>query len=388
MKREAQIALVQELLDHLDARSTAHSESMVRNEVSAYTDKARWRQEQKILFGALPVFMGLSCLLPKVGDFRVESIGALAILLVRDRDHGIKAFANVCRHRGAPVAEGCGNARAFVCPYHGWSYGLDGRLLSITDEAGFPGLDRGAHHLVPLPAGEKYGLIYVRPQPAAAGENAALDVETVVAGLGAELEPFALSSYSHFRSESLTAPINWKFAIDTFLEAYHVGFLHKNTVAPIFFGNLAGARSFGQNCRMSALRKSAREMRSKPQAEWDALKHCIVLYTLFPNTVLIYQADHVETWRVFPSRTRVDECTVTFSLYTPQPAVEEKAQRYWLSNFDLAMRTVRDEDFTLGASIQQGFFSGAQDHITYGRNEPALIHFHQSLRQALGLAPL
>ena len=111
MKREAQIALVQELLDHLDARSTAHSETMVRNPVAAYTDEGRWRQEQKILFGDLPLFMGLSGLLPKAGDFRVEHVGALPVLLVRDRDHTLKAFANICRHRGAPVAAGCGNAR-------------------------------------------------------------------------------------------------------------------------------------------------------------------------------------------------------------------------------------------------------------------------------------
>jgi|SRR5437870_13518639 len=71
--------------------------------------------------------------------------------------------------------------------------------------------------------------------------------------------------------------------------------------------------------------------------------------------------------------------------YVPEAPATEKARQHWAANMQLAMDAVAAEDFPLGEGIQRGFRSGAQDHVTYGRNEPALIHFHRSLRRALGL---
>src|SRR5207248_2577651 len=73
----------------------------------------------------------------------------------------LRAFANVCRHRGARVVDGCGSGkRALSCPYHGWTYGLDGGLVDVPGEEGFAGLSREEHSLRPLPVAEKYGLVW------------------------------------------------------------------------------------------------------------------------------------------------------------------------------------------------------------------------------------
>ncbi|MGE0153442.1 MAG: aromatic ring-hydroxylating dioxygenase subunit alpha [Reyranellaceae bacterium] len=391
MKREAQVALLRELFGYFDARATAQAERVMRNPVAAYTDVARWQQERRILFGGEhPLFVGLSCLLPNIGDYRVETIDRLPVLLTRDRDGSVKAFANICSHRGAPVAQGEGNARAFVCPYHGWCYGTDGRLLSISDERAFPGLRREELHLKRLPAGEKHGMIFVQPRLLRDGEAAAIDVDAHLAGMQEELAPFEFGRYSHFRSVRFPVAMNWKFVIDTFLESYHIAFLHKQTVAPIFHSNLSGAKGYDLHCRMTALRKAATDLRGRPDAEWGEtpLKHAIVLYTLFPSSMFIFQADHVETWRVLPSTEKPDECLVDFGFYIPEPAQDDKAARYWTKNFELAVKTVQAEDFTIGAQMQQAFHSGAQEHVYYGRNEAALIHFHASVRRALGLPAL
>ena len=365
MKRENQVAVLRELFGYLDSRTTAQAADMMRNPVAAYTDEARWRDERSTLFGgAHPLFMGLSCLLPNPGDFRTETIDRLPVLLTRDRDGSLKAFANVCSHRGAPVAQG--------------------------DEGAFPGLEGERMHPKRLVAGEKHGMIFVAPRVVAAGSDAALDVDAHLGGMQEELAPFGFDRYHHFRNERFPVAMNWKFVIDTFLEGYHISFLHKNTVAPIFHGNLSGAASYGLHGRMTALRKAANELRKLPDAEWGEtpLKHAIVLYTLFPSTMFIFQADHVETWRVTPSAERVDRCDVEFGFYVPEPPDTEKAVAYWNKNFDLAVRTVQTEDFALGEQMQQAFFSGVQKEVIYGRNEPALIHFHASVRKALGLAPL
>ena len=173
-------------------------------------------------------------------------------------------------------------------------------------------------------------------------------------------------------------------AVDTFLEAYHLAALHEESVAPIFVGNLCAADRFGPHHRMIAVRRSFAALRDSAEAERDFLRHTIELYTLFPNAVFIHQADHVELWRMFPGPTP-DECTVHLSLYVPEPPATEKARQHWAANLQLAVDAVDREDFRLGEGIQRGFRSGAQDHVTYGRNEPALIHFHRSLRRTLGL---
>src|SRR5262249_10585111 len=116
----------------------------------------------------------------------------------------------------------------------------------------------------------------------------------------------------------------------------------------------------------------------------DSHRHSIELYTLFPNTVFVYQADHLEVWRMFPGD-RPDRCTVHLALYVPEPAVTQTARRHWTANLQLAIDAVDTEDFRLGEGIQRGFGSGAQDHVPYGRNAPALIHVHRSLRRALGV---
>ena len=88
---------------------------------------------------------------------------------------------------------------------------------------------------------------------------------------------------------------------------------------------------------------------------------------------------------MFPDAEREDACSVHLSLYIPEPVSGEKARKHWDANLKIALDAVDGEDFRLGEGIQRGFSSGAQDHVTFGRNEPALIHFHQSLRRALGL---
>lgn len=79
-----------------------------------------------------------------------------------------------------------------------------------------------------------------------------------------------------------------------------------------------------------------------------------------------------------------DSCRMVVSMFTPQPARTESARRHWDNNLNLLMKTVLDEDFPVGASIQSNFHSGAQEHVIYGCNEPALAYYHQTLREALG----
>ena len=235
------------------------------------------------------------------------------------------------------------------------------------------------HGLRELPAVEKYGLIWVRPSP-----GAQLDVDAQLEGLAPELENYGFDGYHHYETRILEHKMNWKIVIDTFLEPYHFAALHATTVGPIFFPNLCLFHPYGRNLREVLPRRSLKQLRDQPETDWNLIKHTAIVYILFPNTVLVMQADHVEIWRVYPRRDRVDECVMYLEFYIPEPATTESARGHWDRNMDLTVRTVVEEDFPIGEGIQAGIGSGALDKVVYGRNEPALAHFQKSVTAALG----
>jgi hypothetical protein len=109
------------------------------------------------------------------------------------------------------------------------------------------------------------------------------------------------------------------------------------------------------------------------------------VYALFPNTLFVTQGDHVEVHRVFPAEGRTDRAVMETAFYIPKAPTTDEERQHWDANFDLVIKVVLTEDFPAGRSMQLGFASGAQSHVVYGRNEPAMIHYHQSMRRALGL---
>ncbi|MGE5270069.1 MAG: aromatic ring-hydroxylating oxygenase subunit alpha, partial [Thiohalocapsa sp.] len=310
MRRAEQIAEARKLLAHLDNRTTDLADGVYRNPVGDYTSDEQAAQERAAFFRDGPINVGLSALLPQPGDWLTHDWTGVPILLVRRPDNTLAAFLNVCRHRGARVVDGCGHAaRDFACPYHGWTYGLDGALIARPEEAAFgAAAERATHGLRPLPVVEKYGMIWVGARP-----GLLLDVDGLLDGVADDLAAYNLASYHHYETRTLTRAMNWKLAIDTFGETYHLRHLHPDTVSPLFHTNRATFSAFGRNHRMIAARRTLDELRGQPEAEWDLFLHTGVVYVLFPNTVFIFQRDHVETWHVFPGDTP-DSCAMYASL--------------------------------------------------------------------------
>ncbi len=118
MSRQDQIDLLKRLMHYVETRTTAMADSPWRNEVSVYTDAERLAEEQRVLFRKHPLVMGFASDWPEAGSFSTDDHAGLPILVARGRDSRLRAFLNVCRHRGAKVAQGCGKARLFSCPYH------------------------------------------------------------------------------------------------------------------------------------------------------------------------------------------------------------------------------------------------------------------------------
>lgn len=354
----------------------------VKNPAAAYTDPARFAAERELLFERRPQMVALSCELPTPGSYLTVDLGRIPALIVRQRDGGLKGFVNACRHRGAPVVEGQGETAGpprprFSCPYHGWVYELDGALAARPyAEPAFDDVPKADCGLLPISVAEGYGLIFAQGR---GGEG--LTADGALCGAESELAGYSLETCVHVESRIHEWDFNWKLVLDTFTEAYHIRFLHRQSIAPAYLSDLSLFDSFGPHPRMIGLLKTALAELEKPEEEWRLLPHGTTQYIFMPSGLITWQRDHVELWRVTPlspNRTRVRT-----SLYAPTEPTTEKAQRYWKKNLDALIDVTSREDFTLMAEIQKRLESGALPELIYGRNEPSLIHLHRSIDQAL-----
>jgi len=381
MLHAEQVAQTKRFLGYIDAGVTTMAPGVYRNPVSDYISEEQASAERDVLFLNRPLVLAASAELPGPNTFLTHDISGQPILLTRDGDGVAHAFLNVCRHRGARVAEGCGTANRFVCPYHAWTFAADGRLVARPDEASFIDADRASHGLTELPLAERYGLIFVRQSP-----GAPIDVDATLGGLAPELANYGLERFTHFQSNDLEWGLNWKLGIDTFLESYHFSVLHNKSIHPIFHPNLGAFDGFGENLRLMFARRTLGDMAQQPESDWNLPRHIAGVYVLFPNTVLVWQGEHAELWRAFPNGP--DRVTFRLTLLIPEPVSSDSEKRHWDKNLALLLKTVEEEDFPVGEGIQHGFRSGAQPHIVFGRNEPALQHFHRAVRSALDLPPV
>ena len=378
MKRDVQIRQGRRLLALKEAATTELADRVVYQSAADYIDPAMAERERSHLFRRLPLLLGLSCDLPRPGDYLCDDFSGIPILVRRRRDGSVAAFRNICRHRGARLLSGRGSAPdRLACPYHAWTYSAEsGALLVVPFEQGFEGLDVACMGLAPLPVWEAHGMIFVAP-----ASTIRLDPDAFLGELADDLAGFDLARYHHFETRVLEQPLNWKLVVDTFLETYHLNMLHRRTIAPILHGNLNTFTPLGLHLRMIAARRTIDRLREEPEATWDLVRHTAMVYVVFPNTVFVMQGDHVETWRVFPGATP-DASRMHVSLYTPAPVATESARRHWCKNMELLMATVLEEDFPLATDMQRDF-AIRDEPLVFGRNEPALQHFHRMLHDTL-----
>ncbi len=378
MQHEQQVKVAERLFEYIDDKTTASADAVYAQPVIEYTDPDTARRELEAFFRRRPQCVGLSGLLAEPGTYTTHDLSGLPLLLTRDQDGNFHAFLNVCRHRGARVAEGCGKQRTFVCPYHAWTYALDGALKTRPEEAAFRAVPKDQHGLTELSAVEQDGLLWVMPEP-----GAGLDIAHHLGQLAPEIAGFQLHDFHYYGARDMRRRMNWKLVVDTFLESYHFCVLHKDSICSIFYDNLTTFDNWGDHFRIVAARRTIEQMRSLPSDQWDLLPHMVGIYVLFPNTILVWQLDHIELWQIQPGEDAPDETTIHLELYTPYPTVSESARRHWENNLDLVVHVVENEDFPVGEGIQNGFYTGAQDHIVFGQNEPALAFFHRNVTRAL-----
>lgn len=366
-----QLALAQMLADGGRRREAA----ITHVDAAAYTDPARHLAEQARIFARVPLVIAPSALVAEPGTAVPHDGFGKPLLVTRGKQGQAHVFLNVCQHRGTRLVEGsepvC--ASRLVCPYHAWSYALDGRLIGLPRPDTFPGIDKDALAHKRLPTRDAGGLIWFSFDEAA--DFAEADA------LGADFDAFGLSHMHLFRRRTHDVAANWKLIMDAFLESYHVARLHAATIGPFFKDGVASADTIGPHQR-SAVGREVDEAAVRA-ADWPTLRSAITYtYQMFPGTVLIVSPDYVNLMVLMPQSH--DRVLVEDFMLIPEPPATDKARHHWEKSWNLLDGGVfASEDFRAAALGQQGLASGAVKQVTLGTLEAGIRQFHDQVERFL-----
>jgi len=320
--------------------------------------------------------------LRRPGDFIVREIDSCkaSVLIVRGKDDVIRAFHNVCPHRGTLLVSGRreGNAPVFTCRYHGWTFERDGALRAAPDFETF-GLDKADCGLQPISVESHAGLIFINldPQPR----------QTLAEHLGPawdSLPHHAAATATHFSEYVYEIEGNWKLVYDNFQETYHLRFIHPRTVGAStspegnFFGYAETFATFGPHRAMllpvnpehrpapTAARGFGKVMEAAMEREADMgpwLRHYLCM---FPDTYLLLGRANPFTHTIVPiSETRTRGFVRLYWNGSDANATERFAREFAM----VATRDIHSEDVSVIEDGQRGILSRAFDRINFQRNE-------------------
>lgn len=364
-------SIIRRILDHEANGTTDMLPSVMDNPITHYTDPEQLRQEIDVLFRNFPLAIAHRSELAEPGDFVTHDDTGMPILVTRTDEGDVKAFLNVCRHRGARLeGEPCGNARRFTCPYHAWTYDLGGKLRGMPQPVGFDSIDRDDHGLVELPAWERFGLVWVVPSP----QEDEIDIDAWLEPMAEQLTGLDLGSLRVFNKWALYKDMSWRLALEGFHESYHFCSAHRDTACSNYLDNQSVWDNYGPHVRHSVPLPHITKLRDQPEEDWEYRPYFMTQNYLFPANFVQAQTDHVYIHTIIP--TGPGTCAFHCTMLVPDADSTDRGDRYWQANHDV-VRVVFDEDFTIGEGIQKGLGTGANDHFVFGSFECGL-HFGQT----------
>ena len=350
-----------------------------------YHEQAFYDLEMEHLWRKTWVVAGHVSQLPQEGAFITFSHLGVSVVIVRDKAGEVRAFHNVCRHRGAPlVLDDSGRIPRFVCPYHSWSYALDGTVLAVTCKEDFTPETRG-RDLLPVHCGVWNGMIFIN-----LAAEPAMTLADHMRPLDGQIAGFPLDKLTVKRTRRVFADCNWKAMLDNFYEGYHVATIHQETVAAWLDTKAMAVDIFrnGHN-RMCTTRKvfariaDGDAMPIVPEFA-DVFRDHTVGVATFPNNQAAVEPGGFpwqSIWPVGPNRTAMDIWVLGWNDPDIDPAVEAA---YWDRYIEDNIRIV-GEDMRLLSAIQKSLEGGAFTGTMMGAKEMGIYWYHEEIDRRIGV---
>lgn len=348
--------------------------------------------EKEMIFRRNWVIAGHVNEIPDAGNFLTFNIADERALIIRGKDGVVRAFHNLCRHRGSRVVDTAyGTCKhAIVCPFHGWSYDLTGGLRGVPMPETFPDLDKSEMGLKPVDMEIWHGFIFVRFKQ---GENT-MSVAEIMADVEEEAAQYRMEEMvplsKRYRTEY---DINWKATVDVDNEGYHVPIAHPS------LDDLYG-ETYRDESLENGVTRSYGTFGEKPHRLWSVRNYANILpevehlsethkkawlylgcfptnnFTIYPDSVSFYQFVPVSTRRV---------ALVGRTFGLPDDRREMKLARYLANRID---KFTVEEDIQLTKWSWEGMRSSAYDDFFLSTTEAGVRAFHDQLRQALPVMAL
>jgi Rieske 2Fe-2S family protein len=365
MREEAAIRLLEAARAQLAEPGASTTSAAFTIAADRYRSAAWLERERAVLAG--PRIVGVSTTIAPGAVVPIDGG-----LLARDAHGTLRAFANACRHRATRLVDAPAPAKAIVCPYHGWTYGLDGTLLHAPHAQAFAGrlpqVGGPRRDLTPLPVVERHGLVWF----GSSGDALA----SYLGPLADDLDALALDRHVVFREARVTRACNWKLVIEAFLDGYHIRTLHRDSIYRFFVDAGSVAEHVGQHVRAVTARRALLETAAVTNARVVSTPSL----TLFPATTIIEHPDFVSIIRVEPlAPDRTD-----YRHWMLVPADRAGETQHWERSWQLIEETVfQREDLWVCEQVQRGIAEGHTDELLFGALENAVEWFHADLDAAI-----
>ncbi len=352
------------------------------DDVAFFIDPDQFARERQAFFQSMPLVACLSAELPEPGSYKTFDDAGAPMLLTRGKDGKVRAFLNICPHRGSRIVrEPCGKASRFACRFHGWTFDGQGKAIGIPEEELFDGRIDSHKALHQCPAEERHGLVFVRTVP-----GTAIDLDAHLAGLDRDLAAIELASAEITHSDTLQVPANWKYGLDTFFETYHLNVLHRETFKGLF-SPVNVFDTFGPHHRYTFAPLNLAQWADMPEGEWN-LDTIPLQYFLFPNTIISVGSTSptgsvVNIHQILPSAVGHFASRLSYCAIGGVRSPEHRA------DIDRAYRTTRqalvNEDYSVVAESFPGFAALPEGTLLpTGRQEIGVQNFHANVVRLLG----
>ncbi|ENZ83998.1 aromatic ring-hydroxylating oxygenase subunit alpha [Caulobacter vibrioides] len=343
-----------------------------------FTGQARFDAEQARIFRRFPVPVTLSALLPEPGMVTAHEGYGVPLMIARAKSGEIKAFVNACQHKGSKLLEDCEvHKRGRVtCPYHAWTYGIDGKLIGVARNEAFLNLDKDKRGLVELPAREWGGVIYVQldgnPNP---------DWSQLSDQIAADFASLGIPDAHVYGRKTFELKANWKVILEPFLEGYHVQRLHAASIGDLFQDAPNIVDMFGVNIRQVSGRIGYVPAMLDEDPAQNIHKLVTHAYTAFPNCVVVTSQYYTSVMILMPRA--AGRTTVEYFMLTPGAPTTDKAREVFARSYELILNVFGGEDFRAAEISQVGLEAGVPRETVYCGLESNIVRYYEALEALL-----